>query len=226
MLFDPQFMLIMLASIVLGLATQGYINATYRKWSHVPLASGLTGSQVAVRILQSNALSSIDVVAVPGHLTDHYDPRAKRLALSEGVFSVPSVASASIAAHEAGHAIQDEQGYVWGRLRTAMVPAVNFGSSAAGVLILLGFFVGITGLLWLGILAYASAVMFQLVTLPVEFDASRRALATLEVSGAIAPDQLPGARQVLIAAALTYVAAALISILNLLYYIGLARGRD
>lgn len=221
--FDPGYLVIMFVSIGLGLATQGYIKATYRKWSRVPVDSGLPGMQVARRILDGDGLHGVEVVRVPGDLTDHYDPRSKRLALSDGVFDTPSVAAAGIAAHEAGHAIQDARGYAWGKVRTALVPVVNFGSSSAGILIVLGLVVGISGLLWLGIIAYAGAVLFQLVTLPVEINASRRAMDSLERSAVMGSQQLAGARQVLIAAALTYVAAALISIMNLLYYIGLAR---
>lgn len=226
MFFDGSWLLLMLASVVIGGFTQSYINRTYRKWSAVPLATGLPGAEVARRVLMANGLSGLEIVGVGGHLTDHYDPRSKRLALSEGVYGAPSVAAAGVAAHEAGHAIQDAQGYLWGRLRTAMVPAVNFGSGAAGILILLGLMIGLTQLFWLGIIAYSTAVAFQVVTLPVELDASRRALRSLEMSGVMAPDQMIGAKQVLTAAALTYVAAALISIMQLAYYIGLARRSD
>lgn len=220
---DPQYLLLMIVTIALGLATQGYIKSTFRKWSHVPLTSGRPGVDVARRILDSAGLQHVEIVRVPGDLSDHYDPRSKKLALSDAVYGQPSVAAAGVAAHEAGHAIQDHEGYVWGKVRTAIVPAVNFGSGAAGILIFLGLIIGLSGLLWLGIFGYGFAVLFQIVTLPVELDASKRALANLEVSGLVAPNQVAGARQVLTAAALTYVAAALISILNLVYYIGLAR---
>ncbi len=223
MIFSTEYLLLMAVSVVLGLATQGYINSTFRKWSKVPLDSGLSGAQVARRVLDADGLTGVEIVRVGGNLSDHYDPRSKRLALSDGVYGQPSVAAAGVAAHEAGHAIQDAKRYFWGGVRTALVPVVNFGSSAAGVLILMGLFIGITGLVWLGVLAYASAVLFQLVTLPVEIDASRRAVARLELSGVMGPMQLAGARQVLFAAALTYVAAALVSIMNLVYYMGLAR---
>lgn len=227
-LFDPRFgdyryLLLMVVAVALGGLTQAYIRSTFRKWSHVPVASGLSGAQVARRILDANGLSAVAVRPVGGALTDHYDPRSKELALSEGVYGVASVAAAGVAAHEAGHAIQDAREYVWGNLRTALVPVVNFGSSAAGILIVMGLFTSLTGLLWLGIIAYSTAVVFQVVTLPVELNASRRALETLENTGVLAPDQLPGARQVLTAAAFTYVAGALISIMYLVYYLGLAR---
>lgn len=223
MFIDPGYLLIMLASVVLGFATQSYIKSTFRRWSHVPVDSGLSGAQVARRILDAEGLHSVEIARVPGSLSDHYDPRTKSLGLSGEVFEVSSVAAAGVAAHEAGHAIQDARDYVWGNVRTALVPAVNFGSSAAGMLIVAGLFIGISGLLWLGIIAYAAAVLFQVVTLPVEIDASRRAIARLELSGVMGPDQLQGARKVLFAAALTYVAAALISIMNLVYYFSLAR---
>lgn len=223
MIFSGDYLLLMLASVVLGGMTQAYISSTYRKWSQVSVASGLSGADVARRILDSNGLGGVRIQPVPGHLTDHYDPRSKSLGLSEGVYAVPSIAAAGIAAHEAGHAVQDEREYLWGNVRNALVPVVNFGSSAAGILILLGIFVGLTELLWLGIIAYGAAVLFQVVTLPVELDASKRAIAALETAGVMSPDQLGGAKQVLGAAALTYVAAALISILNLVYYLGFLR---
>lgn len=221
---NSQWLLLMIVTVALGGLTQAYIRFTFRKWSHVPVASGLSGAQVARRILDANGLAAVPVNPVTGTLTDHYDPRSRQLALSEGVYGAATVAAAGVAAHEVGHAIQDEQEYVWGNIRTAIVPVVNFGSSAAGILILMGLVMpAFAGLLWLGILAYSAAVIFQIITLPVEFNASRRALVTLEMNGVMPPDQLAGARQVLTAAALTYVAAALISLLNLFYYLGLAR---
>lgn len=222
MIFSSQYLLIMIVSIALGALTQSYINSTFRKWSNVPLESGLTGAQVAERILGASGVRGVGITAVRGRLTDHYDPRSKTLALSEGVYASSSVAAAGVAAHEVGHAIQDDRGYVWNALRSSLVPVANLGSQAAGILILLGFMINLSGLLWLGVIAYAAAVAFQLVTLPVELNASRRALVSLEQTGALPAHQMTGARQVLTAAALTYVAAALISLLNLMYYFGLA----
>lgn len=222
MIFSSQYLLIMIVSIALGALTQSYINSTFRKWSNVPLESGLTGAQVAERILGASGVRGVGITAVRGRLTDHYDPRSKTLALSEGVFASSSVAAAGVAAHEVGHAIQDDRGYVWNALRSSLVPVANLGSQAAGILIVVGFMINLSGLLWLGVIAYASAVAFQLVTLPVELNASRRALVSLEQTGALPSHQMAGARQVLTAAALTYVAAALISLLNLMYYFGLA----
>lgn len=222
MIFSSQYLLIMIVSIALGALTQSYINSTFRKWSNVPLESGLTGAQVAERILGASGVRGVGITAVRGRLTDHYDPRSKTLALSEVVYASSSVAAAGVAAHEVGHAIQDDRGYVWNALRSSLVPVANLGSQAAGILILLGFMINLSGLLWLGVIAYAAAVAFQLVTLPVELNASRRALVSLEQTGALPAHQMTGARQVLTAAALTYVAAALISLLNLMYYFGLA----
>lgn len=223
MFFDPFWLMLIIVSTVIGMATQGYINSTFRKWSKVPLHTGLSGAQVARRILDMNGLQEVPVNQVAGNLTDHYDPRSKTLALSGPVYGEMSVAAAGVAAHEAGHAIQDEQGYVWGSIRTAIVPVVNIGSRFAFPAILLGIFLQISQLAWLGVVFYAGAVLFQLVTLPVEFNASSRALDSLTVSGAMSPEQVAGARQVLTAAALTYVGAALVAALQLLYFVGLAR---
>lgn len=223
MFLNTQWLLLIVVSTVLGLATQGYINSTYRKWSRVPLASGSSGAQIARAILDSNGLGSVAVQAIPGNLTDNYDPRNKTLSLSEGVYSTPSVAAAGVAAHEAGHAIQDAKGYVWGSVRSALVPVAQFGSMSAFWLIIIGVWINFSALAWLGVAFYAGAVLFQVVTLPVEFDASRRAIASLQASGTMSTEQVAGARQVLTAAALTYVAGALIAALQLLYFVGLAR---
>lgn len=226
--FGPGWILLMVVSTVLGLITQGYVKSTYGKWSRVPLMSNQSGAQVARRILDAEGLASVPIGQVPGSLSDHYDPRKKTLNLSQAVYQGTSVASAGVAAHEAGHAMQDAQGYTFGRIRSALVPVANFGSMASWVLIAIGFVIGIgtsagSGLIWLGVIFFAAAVLFQFVTLPVEFDASRRALAQLESVGGLPSEQVAGARTVLTAAALTYVAAALIAALQLLYYIGLAR---
>jgi len=239
--FDPTWVLLMVVSTVLGFVTRGYINSTYRKWSEVPLSSGLTGAQIAQAMLVDNGLAGsgatvtsqtghagVRVQPVGGALTDNYDPRDKTLNLSEGVYGSSSVAAAGVAAHEAGHAVQDATGYVWGRIRTMIVPAAGFGSQAAWILILVGAFLGAASglgrsVVMLGLVLYAFAVLFQLVTLPVEFDASRRAMGSLEASGTLSAEQLSGARQVLTAAALTYVAAALIAVMQLIYLLGFLR---
>ena len=221
--FSPQWIALMITSVALGLITQGYIKSSFRKWSSVAVSSGLTGAQIAQAVLDSHGLSGVEIRQVAGKLSDNYDPRSKVLSLSQGVYGVSSVAAAGVAAHEAGHAVQDAKHYVWGNVRSALVPAANIGSSASWVLIFVGFWIQLNELVWLGIAFYAMAVLFQIVTLPVEFDASRRALASLEATNVVDAPQLAGARQVLTAAALTYVAAALIAALQLLYYMGLAQ---
>jgi len=226
LIFDSQYVLIMIAALILGFITQGYVNRAYRRWSQVPLATGRTGAQVARAMLDSEGLSSVGIEMVPGNLTDHYDPKANVLRLSEGVYSGATVAAAGVAAHEAGHAVQHARGFVAARIRMALVPAASIGSQGAWVLIMLGLVLGITGLAWLGVVAFSLAVLFQLVTLPVEFDASRRALAALSTTGMLPEQQVAGARNVLTAAALTYIAAALISIMQLLYWVGLVGRRD
>jgi Zn-dependent membrane protease YugP len=220
---NSSWLVLMIVSTVLGLVTQGYVNSTYRKWSRVPLATGESGAQVARRILDADGLSSVGIEPIRGRLTDNYDPRSKRLHLSQDVYGGTSIASAGVAAHESGHALQDSQGYVWGRLRSALVPAASFGSRISIWLIIIGLIIGFTGLAWLGVAFFAAAVLFQIVTLPVEFDASRRAIAQLESTAGLPSEQVAGARAVLTAAALTYVAAALIAALQLLYFVGLAR---
>ena len=221
--FNSQWIALMIATVALGLITQAYIKSSFRKWSKVAVSSGMTGAQVAQAVLDSHGLQGVEIRQVGGKLSDNYDPRSKVLNLSQGVYGVSSVAAAGVAAHEAGHAVQHAQDYVWGNVRTALVPAANIGSSASWVLIFVGFWIQLSGLVWLGIAFYALAVLFQVVTLPVEFDASRRALAALEATNTVNAQQLAGARQVLTAAALTYVAAALIAALQLLYYMGLAQ---
>jgi len=226
--FSPVYIGIMLVSVVLGGITQAYIKSTYKRWSQVPLNSGLTGAQVAARVLAGNGLPTLAIRPIGGNLTDNYDPRDKTLNLSEGVYGSSSVAAAGVAAHEAGHAVQDARGYVWGQIRGTLVPVASFGSSAAWIFIIIGVFVGAASVLGhyvilFGIAFYAAAVLFQVVTLPVEFDASRRAIATLESTGTLDAEQLGGARQVLNAAALTYVAAALVALLQLVYLLGFLR---
>lgn len=237
---NPSWLLLMGVSLILGFVTQGYINSTYRRWSRVSNPSGLTGAEVAERILQANGVggatvsggagsaSAVRIRPTTGSLTDNYDPRDKSLNLSEGVYGSTSVAAAGVAAHEAGHAVQDAQGYVWNRVRGFLVPAASFGSRAGWILIVIGLILGVaTGFgqlaVRLGILFYMAAVAFTLVTLPVELDASRRALASLDSTGTLAGESLAGAKQVLTAAAFTYVAAALIAIMQLLYLIGISR---
>lgn len=220
--FDPAYMLLVLVSTVIGLAAQGYINSTYRTWSRVP-AAGATGADVARRMLDANGCHAVDIKRVNGHLTDHYDPRDNSLHLSSENLTGGSVASVAVACHEAGHAAQKVHGYAMMKVRTALVPVVNFTQNTWMFVLMLGLFMNIAGLTTLAIVFFAFSVVFQLVTLPVEIDASRRAVAYIEQSGMGEVD-VRGAKKVLTAAALTYVAAALTSILQLLYL--LARTND
>lgn len=220
--FDPAYMLLVLVSTVIGLAAQGYINSTYRTWSRVP-AAGATGADVARRMLDANGCQVVDIKRVNGHLTDHYDPRDNSLHLSSENLTGGSVASVAVACHEAGHAAQKAHGYAMMKVRTALVPVVNFTQNTWMLVLMLGLFMNIAGLTTLAIVFFAFSVVFQLVTLPVEIDASRRAVAYIEQSGMGEVD-VRGAKKVLTAAALTYVAAALTSILQLLYL--LARTND
>lgn len=219
---DPAYMLLVLVSTVIGLAAQGYINSTYRTWSRVP-AAGATGADVARRMLDANGCHAVDIKRVNGHLTDHYDPRDNSLHLSSENLTGGSVASVAVACHEAGHAAQKAHGYAMMKVRTALVPVVNFTQNTWMLVLMLGLFMNIAGLTTLAIVFFAFSVVFQLVTLPVEIDASRRAVAYIEQSGMGEVD-VRGAKKVLTAAALTYVAAALTSILQLLYL--LARTND
>ncbi len=215
---DPSYLLLVVVSLVLGLATQSYIDSTYRTWSKVP-SDGSSGADVARRMLDANGCSRVGIRRVAGRLTDHYDPRDDNLYLSGDNLSGGSVASVAVACHEAGHAIQREQGFLMMRVRTALVPVVNFSQSMWMIVFIAGVALNIAGLTTLAILLFAFSVLFQVVTLPVEFDASRRAVAYIQASG-MSEINVRGARKVLTAAALTYVAAALTSILQLIYLLG------
>ena len=215
---DPAYLLLVVVSLVLGLATQGYINSTYKTWSKVR-SDGASGADFARRMLDANGCGRVGIKHVAGHLTDHYDPRDNNLYLSADNFSGGSVASVAVACHEAGHAAQREQGFFLMRVRSALVPVVNFSQSMWMIVFIAGVALNIAGLTTLAIILFAFSVLFQLVTLPVELDASRRAVAYIQASG-MSEINVRGARKVLTAAALTYVAAALTSILQLLYLLG------
>ena len=216
--YDMPYIMIVLFSLIIGGATQAYINKTYNKWSKVRGTIGMTGAQVARRMLDDGGAESVGITHVKGHLTDYYDPRDNNLHLSDENFEGASVASVAVACHEAGHAVQTAKGYVPGKVRTALVPVVNFSQQTWAIVFFIGVFLQLMGLVYLSIALFAFSVIFQLVTLPVEIDASRRAVSYLSETG-LAVDER-GARQVLTAAALTYVAAALVSVIQLLYLIG------
>ena len=216
--YDPMYLLLIVVSTILGMATQSYVKSTYAKWSKVPLDSSLAGADVARRMLADEGVSGVGIEAIGGELTDNYDPRSNVLHLSQGNLRGGSVASAAVACHEAGHAVQHARGYVPVRIRSALVPVVNFTSNAWMIGFFLGIAMGAAGLTRFAIALFAFSVIFQIVTLPVEFDASRRTVAYVERSG-LGPQAVRGAKKVLVAAALTYVAAALVSVLQLLYYL-------
>jgi len=234
MFMDPLYWMFIGAGMLLSLWAQFKVKGTFGKYSGMATASRMTGAEVAKRILRDNGISDVTVEALPGQLTDHYDPKAKVLRLSEPVYGSNSMAAFGVAAHEVGHAIQHADGYAPLKFRSAWVPVANTGSFISMLVIMAAFALGgastATGvnLAWLGILLFATTTVFTLVTLPVEFDASRRALVALEKGGYVSPTELDGARKVLNAAALTYVAAFVTSILTLLYWmtrLGLLGGR-
>lgn len=202
--------------VLIPLFAQGRVKSTYKKFSRVPADTGMTGAQAARRILDDNGLYSVGVEETRGVLSDHYDPRTKTVRLSTDNYHNASLAGVAVAAHEVGHAIQDHQGYAFLRFRHALVPVANFGSQASWILIMIGIIASSANMLLLGIFAMAAAVLFQLITLPVEFNASSRAMDQVVSLGIIRNGEERDARKVLNAAAWTYVAAALVAVLELL----------
>ena len=221
---DPTYILIIIAAII-SLIAQGLAKSTFSRYSKVAGARGITGAQAAEIILRANGINDVTVQRVSGSLTDHYDPRTKTVNLSETVYNKTSVAAVGVAAHECGHAIQHDVGYVPLTFRSALVPVANIGSQLSWVFIILGLILSYNHtLITIGILMFSLAVLFQLVTLPVEFNASSRALEQLEAQGILDRGEIGGTRKVLSAAALTYVASAAAAILQLLRLIILFGG--
>jgi len=224
-LFDPNYLMYMLPALIITMIASFYVKASYNKWSKVPARSGLTGAQAAQRLINNGGLYGVQIQGIRGKMTDHYDPRTKVLGLSAGVGNGNSVAALAIAAHELGHAMQDAEDYFPLRLRSALVPAVNIGSNLGWFLIMIGIFLQISQLAWLGVFAFAAGAVFAVATLPVEFDASSRAKRLLADTGIIVgEDEQRGVNAVLTAASLTYVAALVTAILQLFYFTGLAGG--
>lgn len=219
--YTPLILLIFIASLVI----QGYLSSTYRKWGQVRNARNMTGADVARMMLDENGLGHIPVQAVPGNLSDHYDPIRKTVNLSESVYGVPSVGAMAVAAHEVGHAIQDKVRMPALILRGQMAVPLNLGMNLAPWMLLAGVYLHLSGLLWLGALLFGFALLFHLITLPVEFDASRRALAYLQQRG-LSGDGTNGARTVLTAAALTYVAGFAMALAQFLNILTIARNND
>lgn len=215
------FWFIGILAFVASMLIQNWLRSTYQTWMKVSNTAGLTGAETARAILDANGLTDVKVQSVKGMLSDHYDPRDKTVSLSESNYGRASVAGMAVAAHEVGHAIQHAKAFVPLKLRTAILPVANIGSQFGPILVILGIFLGSFGhtLIEVGIILFAAAVLFQVVTLPVEFDASRRALVQLNKLGLATPQDRGGARKVLTAAAMTYVAAAAAAIAYLLYFI-------
>lgn len=225
MIWDSSF-IILVPAMLISIWAQMKINSAYEKNSKIASRNGYNGAQVARMLLDSNGLYDIPVEIIPGKLSDHYDPSRRVMRLSEGVFYGTSVASIGVAAHETGHAIQHKESYGPLMLRNTIVPVVTFSSNASWIIFILGFFLGMPGLIKIGIILFSAVVVFQLITLPVEFNASSRALAILEDRGILIGDEIGNAKEVLNAAAMTYVAAALTAISQLLRLIVLSRRND
>jgi uncharacterized protein len=222
--YDSTYILVLIG-VVISLLASARVKSTFAKYSGMRSMSGMTGAQAAARILQTSGIYDVQIEQVSGNLSDHYDPRHKVLRLSDQVYHSNSLAAIGVAAHECGHALQHQNSYLPLKIRGLLVPVASFGSMAAWPLILIGlFFGGFQSLIDLGIILFSAAVLFQLITLPVEFNASRRAIARLGETGILHGDELRQSKKVLDAAALTYVAAAAASILQLLRLIILFSG--
>ncbi|MBN2031153.1 zinc metallopeptidase [bacterium] len=224
--FYDQTMLLLIPAIILALWAQQRVKSTFNKYSKIPAVTGMTGGAIAERLLQESGLNDIEIEEVPGQLTDHYDPRKRKLRLSSAIFRSRSVAAIGVAAHEVGHAIQHKQAYVAFQLRQNIFPVANLGSTLAFPLFIAGFLFASPKLMDIGIVLFSAAVLFQVVTLPVELNASSRALALLRSRGYLAEEEVGHARKVLHAAALTYVAATAVAVLHLLRLVLLRGTRD
>lgn len=237
--YDPGYMMITLIGVVFALVPQFWLKSVFAKYNEKPIGRGYTGAEVAKAILRDNQLHDVPVEVTPGELSDHYDPTARVVRLSENNYYGRTIAGVAVAAHEVGHAIQHAKGYqpvVW---RSALLPAVNIGSNIGPILLMVSVGLGFTSrvvpdwayfLAWAGLAMFSTSLLFQVVTLPVEIDASRRAMAILSNGHYLTVDEVPGAKKVLTAAAMTYLAAALYSLIQVLYWamriMGLRRNDD
>jgi Zn-dependent membrane protease YugP len=224
MVFDPMYFVFMLPAMAFVMFAQWKVTSTFNKFSKVPTNSRMTGAQVAQEILRANGIYDVPVEPIRGQLSDHYDPRHRALRLSEPVYGSTSVAAIGVAAHEVGHALQHAQGYVPLQLRSAIVPVASFGNMIGPIMVILGVIIGLVQVAWLGVIVFAAGTLFALVTLPVEFNASSRAMAQLTNLGIVDRTEYDQGRKVLNAAALTYVAGFAAALLNLLYYVSLVAG--
>jgi Zn-dependent membrane protease YugP len=222
--FDPTYLLFMLPAMGLMLYAQHKVNSTFKKFSQVPNQQRITGAEVAHRILVANGLTDVKVEPIRGQLTDHYDPRDKTLRLSEPVYGARTVSAMGVAAHETGHALQHAQAYAPLKIRSTLVPVASIGSQFGWIVLMAGVVVGVTQLAWVGIAMFAAATLFALVTLPVEFNASSRAMAQLTTLGIVDRTEYEQDRKVLNAAALTYIAGFVAALLQLLYWVMVVTG--
>jgi Zn-dependent membrane protease YugP len=223
--YDPRYLMFMLPGIVLMMLVQWYVKSAYSRWSQVPARSRITGAEAAQRLIQAGGLYGVQIEGIAGNLTDNYDPRDKVLRLSRGVYASNSVAALAIAAHELGHAMQDKEDYFPLRLRSAIVPAVSIGSYLGWILIVVGILIQMTQIAWLGVLVFSGGAIFALATLPVELNASARARRLLSESGLIqTEEEMRGVSNVLNAAAMTYVAALVTAVMQLLYWVTVVLG--
>jgi uncharacterized protein len=225
MFFDPMYFVFALPALLLGMWAQFKVQSSFKKYSRVRSMVGLSGAEIARRMLDMSGLYNVKVEQVQGFLSDHYDPRSRTLRLSPDVYRGNSLASAGVAAHEAGHALQHQDAYLPMQIRSAIVPTVQFGSWLGPIMFFVGLFISET-LAWVGLILFAATALFAIVTLPVEFNASRRAKAWLTDSGVIYQNEMRGVNSVLDAAALTYVAAAAQAVSTILYYMFILMGRS
>ncbi len=223
--FDTYYLILVVPALLISLFAQVKVKSTYRRYSSLRNARAMTGAQAAQRILSMNGVQNVTVQQVSGEMTDHYDPRAGVIRLSDGVYNSTSIAAVGIAAHEAGHAVQHAENYMPIKVRNAVLPVANLGSAAAIPLVLMGLVFNFEFLITLGIIFFSAVVAFQLVTLPVEFNASRRALRVIDEQELLTQDEAKGAKKVLTAAAMTYVAAALVALMQLLRLLMISRSR-
>jgi uncharacterized protein len=229
MYIDPGYFVFALPPMLLGLWAQFRVKSAFNKYSQVRTQSGINGAEAARRILDRGGIGNVSIEPSRGMLSDHYDPGSKALRLSEAVYGLPSIAAVGVAAHEAGHALQDKSGYIPLQIRSVMVPAVSLGSNLGPILFMAGLFLAGslgTTLAWAGIALFGAAALFALVTLPVEFNASSRAKELLVSQGIVSSSEMAGVNAVLDAAALTYVAAAAQAIMQLLYFLNVMNRRN
>ena len=225
MFFDEYFLILVVPTLILSMIAQVKVKSTFAKYSQIRCSKNISGRDAALVLLKANSISNVTVEPVRGTLSDHYDPQSKKLRLSEPVFAQTSIAAVGVAAHEAGHAIQHARGYAPLVLRSTLVPVANIGSSFGPWMAIAGLFFQFPLLINLGIILFGAAVVFYIITLPVEFNASARALAILQSNNILTKGELEGAKKVLTAAALTYVASALTAVMSLIRLILLSRRR-